>query len=393
MTADAHAHAHAKSYSPSGSCKWLNCPGSVILEAEFPDRETDYTREGTLAHSVAELKLLKHFTPMSQRTFTSRMNKLKKESLYREEMQGYTDIYLDYIRETAMGFGSEPFAAVEKRVSFETYAPGGFGTSDCILIGGDTMYVCDFKYGKGVKVDAEKNTQGMLYALGALGAYETFYRIENIVIAIVQPRLDHISEYRITAAELRQWAEDTLRPAAALIESGADECRPGPWCDKGFCKARCKCRALAEQNLSLAGDYGLADAAALTNEQVGEALRRGRQLRTWLSELETYALRECLEGRTVPGWKPVAGRSIRQFTDADEAFARFIDNGIEEDMLYKRVPLSLAEAEKLIGKKKFAELADGLVVRSVPKPTLAEASDSREEYRPNGAADDFAAII
>ena len=384
---------HAKRYSPSGSCKWLNCPGSVVLEAEFPDRETDYTREGTLAHSIAELKLLKHFSPMSQRTFTTRMNKFKKDPMYQEEMQGYTDTYLEYINETAMKFSSAPFVAVEKRVSFENYAPDGFGTSDCILIGGDTMYVCDFKYGKGVKVDAERNTQGMLYALGALGAYEMFYRIDNIIISIVQPRLDHISEYCIAAEDLRKWAEDVLKPAVQQIEDGSTECHPGPWCDKGFCKARCKCRAIAEQNLSLADDYGLADASALSNSQIGEALLRGRQLKAWLAALEDYALKECLDGRSVPGWKVVAGRSVRQFTDTDAAFDHFIEKGIKEDMLYKRVPITLTETEKLIGKKKFEELAEGYITRSIPKPTLAEMEDRREEYRPNSAANDFADIV
>lgn len=384
---------HAKRYSPSSSCKWLNCPGSVLLEAEFPDKETDYTKEGTLAHSIAELKLLKHFTQMSQRTYTSRMNKLKKESMYQEEMQGYTDVYFDYINEMSMKFASAPFVAVEKRVSFENYAPGGFGTSDCILIGGDTMYVCDFKYGKGVKVDAERNTQGMLYALGALRAYEMFYAVEHIVIAIIQPRLDHISEYCMTAEELRKWAEDVLKPAVQAIEAGSAECRPGPWCDKGFCKARCKCRALADQNLSLADDYNFADTSSLTNEQIGAALQRGRQLKEWLSALENYALHECLNGRIVPGWKVVAGRSIRQFTDTDAAFDHFIENGIEKDMLYKRVPITLTETEKLIGKKKFEKLAEGYITRSIPKPTLAEADDRREEYRPNSAANDFADIV
>lgn len=384
---------HAKRYSPSSSCKWLNCPGSVILEAGFADTASEYAAEGTLAHSIAELKLTKYFTPMSQKTFAARMNKIKKEPLYQEEMQGFTDMYFDYINETAMGFASAPFVAIEKQVSFEKYAPGGFGTSDCILIGGNTMYVCDFKYGKGVKVDAEENTQGMLYALGALGAYEMFYRIDRIVIAIIQPRLDHVSEYSITANKLRKWADKILKPAVQKIESGSTECRPGSWCNKGFCKAQSKCRALADKNLSLADHYGLADATTLTNAQIGAAITRGRQLKSWLAEVEDYALKECLDGREIPGWKVVAGRSVRQFTDTDAAFEHFIENGIDKDMLYKRTPLTLTETEKLIGKKKFEELARGYITKSTPKPSLAEESDGREEYKPNSAANDFAGIV
>ncbi|MGM9936576.1 MAG: DUF2800 domain-containing protein, partial [Candidatus Ornithomonoglobus sp.] len=322
-----------------------------------------------------------------------RMNILKKDPLYQNEMQGYTDVYLDYIKEVAMSFPGAPFVTAEKQVSFESYAPGGFGTSDCIIIGGNTMYVCDFKYGKGVKVDAERNTQGMLYALGALKAYEMFYRIDEIVIAIIQPRIDNISEYRISAAELTKWADEVLKPAVKEVLDGSTDCNPGPWCDKGFCKARCKCRALAEAHLELLDDYGLTDAAKLNNAQIGDVLTRGRQLKAWLAAVDEYALSECLAGREVPGWKVVAGRSVRQFTDTDKAFEHFIGNGIKRDMLYKRVPITLTEAEKLIGKKQFAKMADGFITKSVPKPTLAEASDKREEYKPNSAANDFADVI
>lgn len=384
---------HAKTFSPSSSCKWLNCPGSVLLEAEFPDKESDYMREGTLAHAIAERKVKKHFTPVSQKTFTSQMNRLKTNPLYRNEMQGYTDTYLDYIKEVAMSFPAAPFVAVEKQVSFGNYAPGGFGTSDCIVIGGNTMYVCDFKYGKGVKVDAEKNTQGMLYALGALNAYEMFYRIDEIVISIIQPRLDSISEYRISAQELKKWADEYLKPAVQKIINGSTECNPGPWCDKGFCKARGKCAALANKNLELADDYELAAPEELSFAMIGDALMKGRQLKAWLAALEEYALSKSLAGFEIPGWKAVAGRSIRQFTDTDKAFEHFIKNGVEKDMLYKRVPITLTEAEKLIGKKEFAKIAKDYVVKSEPKPTLAELSDKREAYKPNNAANDFADII
>lgn len=382
---------HAKRFSPSASCKWLNCPGSVSLESEFPDKETDYTREGTLAHKIAELKVRKHFTVMSQKEYGGGMKACEADPLYDKEMQGYTDIYLDYIKEVAMGFSSAPFVAAEKQVSFEEYAPGGFGTSDCIIIGDNKMYVCDFKYGKGVPVDAHENTQGMLYALGALMAFRMFYDIKSVVISIIQPRLDNISEYHITAADLLNWADTELKSAVAAIQSGCRECIPGPWCDKGFCKARGVCKALAKDSLEIA-DFECTAPEKMTLADIGEALIEGKQLKKWLEAVEDYALKKALEGKKIPGWKVVAGRSVREFTDTDAAFKHIIEHGIEEEMLYKREPLTLTAVEKLMGKKEFADVTKDYVTKSKPKPALAEESDRRAEYKPNSAANDFAGI-
>lgn len=380
---------HAKMFSPSGSCKWLNCPGSAALEAQFPDTASEYAAEGTLAHSIAELKLNKKFTVMTQKSFTAQMNKLKKDKYYSPEMQGYTDEYLDYVEEAAMKFQAQPFVTTEKRVSFEDYASGGFGTSDCILIGDNTMYVIDFKYGKGVPVSAENNSQGMLYALGAVKAYDMFYRIKNIVIAIVQPRLSNISEFKISREDLLKWGENTVKPAAEKVLSGTTECRPGWWCDKGFCKARGRCRAQGESFTALEDFRGVLP-PLLSNEEIGDILTKAEGLAAWVSALKDYALKSILDGKSIPGWKAVEGRRVRSFTNADKAFEYLVSKKIvQEDMLYERKPLTLTGVEKLIGKKDFEAVLSEYITIKPGNPTLVNESDKREPYKMSNAVSDF----
>jgi len=140
--------AHAK-LSASGAHRWMACPPSAKLEENFPDSGSIYAAEGTLAHSVAELKVRKYAVePMSTRTFNSRMKKLKENELWQPEMDGHTDAYLDYIKGIMLSYATQPFVTVEKRVDFSDVVPGGFGTADCLILAGDTLHVIDLNMAK-----------------------------------------------------------------------------------------------------------------------------------------------------------------------------------------------------------------------------------------------------
>ena len=128
----------------------------------------------------------------------------------------------------------------------------------------------------------------------------------------------------------------------------------------------------------------------ISNDEVGQLLERTRNLVKWAKDLEDYALKACLAGETVPGWKAVEGRSYRQFVDHDAAFQVLLQNGIEEAMLYERKPLTLAATEKLIGKAKFREMLADHIITPPGKPTLAPINDKREPITRETAVDDFA---
>ena len=361
--------------SPSSAARWIHCPPSALINAEAGSKDTAYTREGTLAHAVAELKARKHFLSRDRVMVVAQMQTFRENEAWQEEMDGHTDTYLEALKDIAAEFSGKPYVALEQRVDFSEYVPGGFGTADCLMIGGQVLHIIDFKYGRGVEVSAEENPQLMLYALGALLQYMYFYDIFTVRMTIVQPRIKREPDtWEIPARDLLSWAEDIVKPAALLAAAGEGDFAEGEWCR--FCAIRGSCRTRATANLEAARmDFRLPP--TLTDAEVGEALMLGQRLKTWLSDLEEYALSACLNGAEIPGFKAVEGRSVRAWTDADAAFTVARAAGVPEEMLYERKPVTLAALEKIMGKKPFADALAEYVTTPPGKPTLVKADDKR----------------
>lgn len=373
--------------SASSAHQWMHCTPSARLGENAPDKTSEYAEEGRLAHSIAELKLRKKFEVMTQRTYTARLNKLKKDHRYSPELDTITDTYLEYVTELAMIYPSRPAVVVEQQVEFSRWVPEGFGTSDCIILGSQRMDVVDFKAGRGVAVDAERNPQMMLYALGALEAYSMLYDIQDVRLHIVQPRVSSTpSTWETTAENLLKWADAEVKPLADLAWKGEGETTPGDWCR--FCRVKAQCRARADQYAMLE-DFAAIPGPLLSDAEIGERLTQAKGLTQWAKDLEAYALAACLEGRELPGWKVVEGRRTRAFDYPDAAFGDIVAAGVDEAMLYERRPLTLSQIEKIVGKTRFAEIAGAHIVKSPGKPTLAPASDKREPYAVTTAAQDF----
>ena len=391
---------HAK-LSASSAHRWLNCPPSVKLAEQFPSTTSSYAEAGRIAHAIAELKARKFFLePMGTREYNSRLKKLQESTHYDKGMDHSTDAYLEFLKETAMAFEKPPFVALENRVDFSDCVPEGFGTADCIMIGGDTIWVIDYKNGAGVPVEAEENPQMQLYALGALQVYAPIFgnSVRRVKLAIIQPNAGGEKTWETTVQALKTWANDTVRPTAAMAFAGEGEYCAGEWCR--FCPAKAQCSARARQMLSLeplvgtkpegrftAEDqkfYAAHDMRLLSDADVGDVLRRAQSLAAWVKDLEEYALSAALAGREIAGFKAVEGRGSREWQDQDAAFKTLQERGIEEALLWERKPVSAPGLEKILGKKAFAAASEGLVVKKPGKPTLVPASDKRPAY--NAAA-------
>lgn len=373
--------------SASSAKKWLNCTPSARLEDALPDKQSPYAAEGTLAHSICELKLSKQFTDknMTDKTYRSRLGKLQKDPLYTKEMDGFTDAYRDYITGIAYGLPSTPYMAVEKRVDYSPWAPEGFGTSDCILIQGTAMHVCDFKYGKGKAVSSHENPQLMLYALGAWNAFRMIYPVKTVTLHIIHPRIDNTSSWEVSIEELLRWGEEKVKPQALKAYHGEGECMPGEWCDDCFCRLSATCRARAEQNMALMekaenpSGTGLAMMKLppqLSNEEVGALLKQAQFLKAWVNKLESFAQGEILAGREVPGWKLVEGRSVRTIRDMDAAYEALCAAGYPEAALYRMQPLPLGDLEKIL-EKEHRKILENYIVKPPGKPTLVPEDDKR----------------
>jgi hypothetical protein len=342
----------------------------------MPDTTSDYAKEGSLAHEMAELKLTKHFTTaVKPSAYKKQLKELQEKEGYSPEMDEHTSKYLDYVKDLASTYKAKPYVAVEQRIDYSHIAPSGFGTTDCVLIGGDTLTVVDFKYGKGVPVSAENNPQMMLYAVGALAVLGILYDIKNIKLCIFQPRLDSISEWEITTGELNAWAE-SIKPIAQQAFNGEGEYCAGEWCR--FCKAKSLCRARAVFSQEPYTQFNGMLPPLISSDEAAEILKKTDVIKKWIIDLEDWALSALLSGETVPGWKAVEGRSNRQFEDIDKAFTALKGAGYDEAVLYERKPLTLTALEKLIGgKAKLEELLSDYIIKPPGKPTLAPESDKR----------------
>lgn len=389
--------------SASGASRWLKCTAAPRFEEQFEDAKTVYSEEGTLAHSICELYARKNFTVMNQRTFNSQLKKLQANELYNDEMLVSAQTYVDYLAETAMAFTEKPFFDFEIEVDLSTVIPEGFGTADSVMIGGDRLHITDYKNGKGVAVSAVDNPQMKLYAIGALNKYRLIFgdSIKRVTMAIIQPRLsEHASEWETTTEELLAWGE-SIKPKAEEAFRGDGSFVPGEHCR--FCRGANLCRARAKYYAGFDEYVGVpigaqldpatlaerlnSDDPVLTDADIGEILTAAKDIVNWYNGIKEYALKAILQGRTIPGYKAVEGKSNRKWTDQAEAFKKLIKEGIQQDLLYERKPLTLSQVESLIGKKKFSEMLKDYVVKPQGAPTLALESDKKPSYVQIGAAE------
>lgn len=388
--------------SASSAHRWLACTAAPRFEEQFPSGTSEYAEEGQTAHSVCELYAQKHFTTMTKRKFNAELKKLTNRPYYSDEMLKTAEVYVEYLNSKALSYPSTPYVTQEVKVDFSEYVPEGFGTCDCVMIGGDTLHITDYKHGKGVAVSAVENPQMRLYALGALKMFAPVYgdAIKKVSMGICQPRLsDEASEDCLTVEELRAWGE-SIKPTAEEAYNGPGTFCPGEHCR--FCRGKAQCRARSDQNTAfedfkdcaIAGEItpetAYCTSPILTDSEIGDLLVRAEDLVQWYKDLQEYALSAILAGKEISGWKVVAGKSNRAFTNVDEAFSKVIEAGYDEALLYERKPITLTGVEKLLGKAKFGEILAEFVIKPLGKPTLAPISDKREPY--NSAATDFAGV-
>ena len=365
--------------SASGSHRWLNCTPSARLELEFGDTGSEAAKEGTAAHALCEHKLKKALRMRSKRPVSDYDS---------DEMEECTDAYVDFVLEqydAAKQTCADPIVLIEQRLDFSQYVPDGFGTGDCVIIGDRRLHIVDFKYGMGVLVEAENNPQMKLYALGALNVYDGIYDISEVSMTIFQPRRENVSTWTIPAEELKDWAENELKPKAAMAFSGEGEYVPGEWCT--FCRAAIRCRARALEKLKLAqSEFRLPP--LLTDAEIEEILTILPDLTRWANEITAYATDAAINhGKEWKGFKVVEGRSVRKYRDEVAVAEAAVNAGFKD--IYHRSLIPLTEMQKLMGKTKFEEILGSLIYKPPGKPTLVPVTDKRTAMNVTKAINEF----
>lgn len=406
---------HHARLSPSSAHRWLACPGSVVLEAAYPDTGSVYADEGTAAHTLAAMCLQGTNTLDAEEFLGEKIRVGEREFEVTKDMAGHVQRYVDFVRERARG----KMLLVEQRVPIGhvTGEEGAAGTADAIVIDASNheITVIDLKYGMGVRVEAEDNEQAQMYALGAVEECEVLADIDWITMVIHQPRMaGEPSEWRIARADLERFAE---RAAA-----GGDNCRAAhknqeshDWGDayltpdpKGckFCRAKPSCPALRAEMFEVIGanpasaeDFAEFVAEEIT-DQTGDnwlsvMMAKADMLEGLVKAVRAEVERRLLKGGTVDGFKLVQGRQgPRKWSDEAAAEALLKGFRLKHDEMYDKSLISPTSAEKLLKTNAARwKKAEALISRSEGKPSVAPAADKRPALSVVATAEDFRELV
>lgn len=353
---------HAR-LSPSSAVKWMACPASVVLEAKCPDRPSAHADEGTAAHELAAMV----FRGVWERAYEA-IGDVVCGRTVDEEMASYAQEYVDYVNSIPGTKHIEQLLDINDL----TGEPDAIGTPDAVIVDSDDLTVVDFKYGKGVVVEAEDNPQLMLYALAALGAYRADFKCIKLVI--FQPRINHVSEWEYSPGALERFAirvklaADKCSNAIAWDEKfnyvrdghfnpGESQCR--------WCRAKPTCPALRDHALSTVADSpvdtdkpiapqleGIED-RDMDNATLGNLLGSIDLIEGWCKAIRAKAKDVLFSGHDVPGFKLVRGkRGARQWVDEEKAREAVLSMGIDISAQFTECSfMSPAKAEERIFKK------------------------------------------
>lgn len=381
--------------SPSAASRWLTCTPSARLEATFPDSSGEAAAEGTLAHSLGELMISYKLNRINRNPYLRKLKEIQDAPLYDNSMLEHCDNYATFVVESfaaAQSVNSDAQLFLETKLDLTRYVPDGFGTGDVIIICDGTMQIIDLKYGKGVPVSAERNKQMMLYALGAYEEHSMLFDIHQVKMTIFQPRLDSISSYELSVALLENWAATELIPRAKEAFEGTGQFVAGDHCR--FCKAKGFCKVNADHNLELA-KYDFRQSPLLSEQEIADILDRADQFKKWLTAVEDQALFDVVNnGKVIPGYKLVEGRSNRVFSDENKVAEVLVENMWDETLIYKKKLIGIGDMEKLLSKPIFIKLVGPYIIKPPGKPALVVESDKRPAFNSaEAAALDFAEVL
>ena len=368
--------------SASASERWLKCPPSAKLCAQMEDMGSPYAQQGTDAHALCQY-LVEKALGRDTRDPTEDLTWYDAEM--QEAAEGYTVFVMEQVAQ-AKELCPDPLVCVEQTLDFSKWVEHGFGTGDCVIVADDLLHIVDFKYGVGVLVsasgeDGTGNSQLKCYALGALDTFGDLYDIRRIRLSIFQPRRDNVDTFEMTKEDLLNWADGTLAPIAKLAYVGEGDFCAGDHCT--FCKVKAVCRERANYNMALAA-YDFADPPTLDTAEIAAILPQIDSLVSWAEDIKTFALEQALSGTKYPGFKLVEGKSNRKYRDEAEVAKVVSEAGYEP---YEHKLLGITAMTKQLGKKRFDELLQGLIVKPTGKPVLVPETDKRPEF--SSAANDF----
>ena len=366
--------------SASGASRWIACTPSPRLEESFENKSSNFAEEGTLAHEFAEINLRMLTDLITEKEYRKAIEPLLAHPLYGgTEMELYLEKHTDYVLQQfteAERLTPDAVLLIEKKVDITHLIEEGFGTCDVIIIADGTMEVIDLKYGMGIRVSAEDNSQLKLYASGALEEYEMLYDIHTVRLTITQPRMDSISSWEISTEDLIKWGQEVVKPKALEAYAGAGEQVVGEHCH--FCRAAPKCKAQLELAKATAQKAFTDDEVQLiSDEELIDMYAKIPLIKKWFDKVTDHLYQEALDGKKWEGYKLVYGQSHRGWLDEEKA-TKILEEEVYLQEQYLTTKLKgIGDIEKLVGKKEFPVLLGEVVGFKKTAPSLVPESDKR----------------
>lgn len=365
-----HAERAHSSLGASSMSRWGSCPASVKHTEGMPNPSSPYAKFGTIAHEIVELALLAEKDPAE---WIGKSIEPHKEIVVDEEMADAARVYTDYI--TKQGEGKE--VSLEERVSLEYIREGMFGTSDAFIYEPfGTLEVVDFKYGKGIPVEAVENKQMLYYALGSAQGCD----FSSVKLTIVQPRAEHpdgpIRSWTITPERLKQF-EVEIKKAVEATEVKEPKFNPSETACR-WCLGKATCPALKNKALTVAKAQfddvtDLPKPNELTSKEISKVLENSSLIKSWVEAVEKYAKTAAENGVEIEKYKLVKARKNRAWTNTEALVKEFGDLFDDSDLYAPKKLKTPAQLEKIVGKAdvaRFSETPDGGL-------TLVKESDKR----------------
>jgi hypothetical protein len=364
--------------SPSAASRWLTCTPSARLELNFENTESDFAREGTLAHAICECLLNGYLASGSPFLTIAEWKYFKDQEFYTEAMYEHCQAYASYVLSF---FAEGDILRVEDKINLSAFVPESFGTSDSWIYKTATkhLHVLDLKYGKGVPVSADSNKQLKLYALGILEELLCLYDVETVTLHIYQPRIQNNSDFTISVKDLLAWRKK-IEPLAKLAFDGEGEFVAGDHCL--FCRAKATCRAIAEYNTELA-KHDFKDPNLLDDEEIIEVIERKSIFESWIKAVSEHALSEAVKGKNWPGYKLVEGKADRKYKDENEivrTLTKHLNFGYVSEIYKPQQLLGITELTKKLGTENFNTYVAPLLIKPKGAPTLVPESDKRSVF-------------
>jgi hypothetical protein len=394
------------------------------MEDGKPDSSSSFAAEGTAAHFLGECclssgrdaisylgELIEVYANGDTHFFIENAKEppsdapLEYQFDVDQEMCDYVQTYVDLVRDIVRATGGE--LLIEQRLPLTpiTGEEGAGGTADAVILTDDEIIIVDLKYGQGLKVDAEENTQLMIYGLAALEEYSLIGDFKRVRLIISQPRLHHVSEWTADIDTLNAFAKrvtntaklinslDVTSDLTELFAPSVNACR--------YCKANTECKALAEHNIKLVSDdfSSLDDACAYTvsdakydSDTLAKIYGHIDLLKDWIKAVETGVYAKLINGEAVGDLKLVEGRGgARKWANTTEAETMLKSMRLKVDEMYDKKIISPTTAEKLakagtLGDMQWEKL-QALIVRPEGKPSIAPGSSPKPAINLNPVED------